>query len=112
VLVENEVLEVLARVFPLNVELRLVEQGIAVKHANQPQVERIVKMPIDVRDRVWEWIQNPKVVTEKEWVELREPITLVIFKSQKLFGNIVLLCSVKCFQECSRSYHSRAKFVD
>jgi hypothetical protein len=84
VLVENEVLEVLARVFPLNVELRLVEQGIAVKHANQPQVERIVKMPIDVRDRVWEWIQNPKVVTEKEWVELREPITLVIFEIAKV----------------------------
>jgi len=73
-LVENDVLEVLAR----------VEQGIAVGHANQPQVERIVKMPIDVRDRVWKWIQNPKVVTEKEWMELKEPITLVIFEIAKV----------------------------
>jgi len=51
VLTENDVLKVLARVFPLNVELRLVEHGIAVRYANQPQAERIVKMPIDVRDR-------------------------------------------------------------
>jgi len=84
VLVESDVLKVLARVFPLNIELRLVEQGIAVRYANQPQAERIVEMPIDVRDRVWKWIQNPKVVAEKEWVELREPITLVIFEIAKV----------------------------
>jgi len=82
--VESDVLKVLARVFPLNIELRLVEQGIAVRYANQPQAERIVEMPIDVRDRVWKWIQNPKVVAEKEWVELREPITLVIFEIAKV----------------------------
>jgi hypothetical protein len=41
--------------------LRLAEQGIAVRHTNQPEA-KIVEMPIDVRNRVWEWIQNPKVV--------------------------------------------------
>jgi hypothetical protein len=83
VLVESDVFKVLARVFPLNVELRLAEQGIAVRHTNQPEA-KIVEMPIDVRNRVWEWIQNPKVVTEKKWMELREPIMLIMFEIAKV----------------------------
>ena len=33
---------------PLNVELRLVDQGIAVRRVNHPAAENIVEMPVDV----------------------------------------------------------------
>jgi hypothetical protein len=80
-----------------------------VRHANQPKAEKIVKMPIDVRDRVWEWIQNPKVVTEKEWMELREPITLVIFEIAKVIWQYGSPLQREIFSRMLKELYSRAR---
>jgi hypothetical protein len=77
-------LKVLLKVLPSTVEWRKVEQGIAVRPVNQPAVESVVEMPTDVRDRVCEWLQNPRIVTCKEWMELRKPILLVMFEIAKV----------------------------
>ena len=77
-------LEILVKVLPPTVEWRKVEQGIAVRPVNQPAVESVVEMPADVRDRVWEWLQNPRIVTCKEWMELRKPIELVMREIAKV----------------------------
>ncbi|MGB9693335.1 MAG: hypothetical protein ACPLYF_00660 [Fervidobacterium sp.] len=55
-----------------------------MRPVNKPEVESVVEMPVDVRDRVCEWLQNPRVVTCKEWMELREPILLVMFEIAKV----------------------------
>jgi hypothetical protein len=55
-----------------------------VRPVNQPAVESVVEMPADVRDRVWEWLQNPRIVTCKEWMELRKPIELVMLEIAKV----------------------------
>jgi hypothetical protein len=80
----NEDLSTLVKVLAPTVEWRKVEHGIAVRPIDQPALERIVEMPVDVRDRVWDWLQNPRVVKREEWMELREPITLVIFEIAKI----------------------------
>jgi hypothetical protein len=77
-------LEILVKVLPPTVEWRKVERGIAVRPVNQPAVESVVEMPADVRDRVWEWLQNPRIVTCKEWMELRKPIELVMREIAKV----------------------------
>jgi hypothetical protein len=77
-------LKVLLKVLPPTVEWRKVEQGIAVRPVNQPAAESIVEMPADVRDRVCEWLQNPKVVSAKDWKELRKPIGLVMVEIAKV----------------------------
>jgi hypothetical protein len=77
-------LEILVKVLPPTVEWRKVERGIAVRPVNQPAVESVVEMPADVRDRVWEWLQNPRIVTCKEWMELRKPIELVMLEIAKV----------------------------
>jgi hypothetical protein len=78
-------LKVLLKVLPPTVEWRKVEWGIAVRPVNQPAVESIVEMPAGVRDRVWEWLHNPKIVKNaKEWAELRKPIMLVMLEIAKI----------------------------
>jgi hypothetical protein len=77
-------LEILVKVLPPTVEWRKVKRGIAVRPVNQPAVESVVEMPADVRDRVWEWLQNPRIVTCKEWMELRKPIELVMLEIAKV----------------------------
>jgi hypothetical protein len=47
-------------------------------------LERIVEMPVDVRDRVLDWLQKPRVVKREEWMGLRGPIMLVIFEIAKI----------------------------
>jgi len=41
-------------------------------------------MPVDVRDKVWDWLQKPRVVKREEWMGLRGPIMLVIFEIAKI----------------------------
>jgi hypothetical protein len=77
-------LEILAKVLPSTVEWRKVERGIAVRPVSQPAVESVVEMPADVRDRVWGWLQNPRVVSDKEWMELRKPVGLVMLEIAKV----------------------------
>jgi hypothetical protein len=78
-------LEILVKVLSPTVEWRKVERGITVRPVNQPVVESIVEMPADVRDRVWEWLHNPKIVKDaKEWAELRKPIMLVMLEIAKI----------------------------
>jgi len=77
-------LEILVKVLPSTVEWRKVERGIAGRPVNTPEVEWVVEMPADVRDRVCEWLQNPRIVTCKEWMELRKPILLVMFEIAKV----------------------------
>jgi hypothetical protein len=50
----NENLSTLVKVLPPTVEWRKVEHGIIVRSIDQPALERIVEMPADVRDKVWE----------------------------------------------------------
>ena len=77
-------LEILVKVLPSTVEWRKVKRGIAVRPVNTPEVESVVEMPADVRDRVCEWLQNPRVVSDKEWMELRKPILLVMLEIAKV----------------------------
>jgi hypothetical protein len=78
-------LEILVKVLPPTVEWRKVERGIAVRPVNQPATESVVEMPADVRDRVWEWLHNPKIVKDaKVWAELRKPIMLVMLEIEKI----------------------------
>jgi hypothetical protein len=91
-------LEILVKVLPPTVEWRKVERGIAVRPVNQPAVESVVEMPADVRDRVWEWLQNPRIVTCKEWMELRKPIGLVMIEIAK----VVMQCGSPLQREVFR----------
>jgi len=77
-------LEILVKVLPPTVEWRKVERGIAVRPVNQPAMESVVEMPADVRDGVWGWLQNPRVVSDKEWMELRKPVGLVMLEIAKV----------------------------
>jgi len=77
-------LKVLLKVPPPTVEWRKVDLGIVVRPVNQPGMERVVEMPADVRDRVWGWLQNPRIVSDKEWMELRKPIGLVMIEIAKV----------------------------
>jgi hypothetical protein len=77
-------LEILVKVLPPTVEWRKVERGIAVRPVNQPAMESVVEMPADVRDRVWGWLQNPRVVSDKESMELRKPVGLVMLEIAKV----------------------------
>ncbi|MEM3827967.1 MAG: hypothetical protein QXP36_01950 [Conexivisphaerales archaeon] len=61
-----------------NVEWRKVEQGIAIRSINHPWSERIVEMSADVRDKVWEWLHNPRIVDREEWMKIREPVKVVL----------------------------------
>jgi hypothetical protein len=56
----NEDLSTLVKVLLPTVEWRKVEHGIAVRPTDQPALERIVGMPANVRDKVSDWLQNPK----------------------------------------------------
>jgi len=78
-------LDVLIRAVSPNVEWRKVMQGIAIRLANQPAPVRIVKMPASIRDKVLEWLQNPKTVEDKnEWERLRKPIIAVLLEMTKI----------------------------
>jgi len=77
-------LKVLLKVLPPTVEWQKVQRGIAIRPINQPAMESIIEMPADVRDRVCEWLQNPRIVSAKEWMELRKPIGLVIIEIAKV----------------------------
>lgn len=84
-------LEVLMKAVPTIVEWRKVEQGIALRPVNQPALESIVEIPIDLRDKVWEWLCNPKIVEDvEEWKRLRKPIFQVVLEIVKImthYGN-------------------------
>ena len=81
-------LGILVEVLPPTVEWRKVDLGIAVRPVNQPVMESVVEMPADVRDRVCEWLQNPRIVSDKEWMKLRKPILLVMFEIAKVIWQI------------------------
>ncbi|MEM3640580.1 MAG: hypothetical protein QXH37_01465 [Candidatus Bathyarchaeia archaeon] len=74
----DEDLEIVVKALFSNVEWQKAEGGIAVRPVNNPASERIVEMSADVRDRVWEWLHNPKVVDREEWAKVREPIRAII----------------------------------
>lgn len=74
----DEELEILVKALFSNVEWRKAERGIALRPVNQPAAERIVEMPADIRDKVWEWLHNPRIVDKEEWIKIREPIMEVL----------------------------------
>jgi len=76
----DEDLEILVKALFSNVEWRKVEGGIAVRPVNHPEAESIVEISTDVRDRVWEWLHNPKLVDREEWAKIREPIMSIMVK--------------------------------
>ena len=83
--VDEDMLDVLIRAVSPNVEWRKVMQGIAIRPVNQPAPERIVKLPASVRDKVWDWLHNPKIVEDKnEWEQLRKPISAVLLEITKI----------------------------
>ena len=89
--VDEDMLDVLIRAVSPNVEWRKVMQGIAIKPVNQPAPERIVKLPISIRDKVWDWLNNPKVIDdEKEWELLRKPIVAVLLEITKIINGMQL----------------------
>jgi len=82
---DEDRLDVLIRAVSPNVEWRKVMNGIAIRPVNQPAFERIVKLPISIRDKVWDWLNNPKVIEdEKEWEQLRKPIVAVLLEITKI----------------------------
>jgi hypothetical protein len=83
--VDEDKLDVLIRAVSPNVEWRKVMQGIALRPVNQPAPERIVKLPASIRDKVWDWLHNPKIVEDKnEWEQLRKPISAVLLEITKI----------------------------
>jgi hypothetical protein len=83
--VDEDELDVLIRAVSPNVEWRKVMQGIAIRLVNQPALERIVKLPASIRDKVWDWLHNPKIVEDKnEWEQLRKPIIAVLLEITKI----------------------------
>jgi len=60
---KSDYLEDLLRSIPCIVEWRKDERGFAVRPVNQPALESVVEMPVDVRDRfgigfiVLEWLK-------------------------------------------------------
>ena len=83
--VDEDKLDVLIRAVSPNVEWRKVMQGIAIRPVNQPAPERIVKLPADIRDKVWDWLHNPKIIEDKnEWEQLRKPISAVLLEITKI----------------------------
>ena len=83
--VDEDKLDVLIRAVSPNVEWRKVMQGIAIRPVNQPAPERIVKLPASIRDKVWDWLHNPKIVEDKnEWEQLRKPISAVLLEITKI----------------------------
>jgi hypothetical protein len=85
--VDEDKLDVLIRAVSPNVEWRKVMQGIAIKPVNQPAPERIVKLPASIRDKVWDWLHNPKIIEDKnEWEQLRKPISAVLLEITKIIA--------------------------
>jgi hypothetical protein len=83
--VDEDKLDVLIRAVSPNVEWRKVMQGIAIRSVNQPALERIVILPASIRDKVWDWLHNPKIVEDKnEWEQLRKPISAVLLEITKI----------------------------
>ena len=83
-MMESE-LNVLVTVLPSIVEWAKVEEGIAVRPVNQPSLQSVIKMPAEVRDKVWEWLRNPRVAEdEEEWRRLRTPIISVYLEIAKI----------------------------
>jgi hypothetical protein len=83
--VDEDKLDVLIRAVSPNVEWRKVMQGIAIRPVNQPALERIVKLPASIRDKVWDWLHNPKIIEDKnEWEQLRKPISAVLLEITKI----------------------------
>jgi len=83
----DEDLRILVKVLPSVAEWQKVERGIAVRPVNQPAAERIVEISADVRDRVWDWLHNPRVVEDtEEWKALREPIMSVLLEIAKIIA--------------------------
>ena len=100
-------IETILKAFPSIVEWRKVEEGIAVRPVNQPAPEKIVKMSVDFRDRIWSWFLEPKVFeTSEEWKKLRKPVIMVMLEVAKIisqYGNPVqgeiLLEALKTLQK-------------
>jgi hypothetical protein len=83
--IDEDEMDVLIRAVSPNVEWRKVMQGIAIRPVNQPALERIVKLPADIRDKVWDWLHNRKIVEDKnEWEQLRKPISAVLLEITKI----------------------------
>ena len=73
------------KILPSVVMKEKIEEGIAIAPINQPECRKIVEMSPDVRDKVWNWIREPKVVKNKaEWNEIREPIIEILIITTKI----------------------------
>jgi len=84
---DEDRLDVLIRAFSPNVEWRKVMQGIAIRPVNSPALERIIKLPASIRDKVWDWLHNPKIIEDKnEWEQLRKPIIAVLLEITKIIA--------------------------
>jgi len=87
VLTKTSRLDVLIRAVSPNVEWRKVMQGIAIKPVNQPAPERIVKVPASIRDKVWNRLQNPKIIEDKnEWGTVKKPIIAILLEITKIIA--------------------------
>lgn len=62
-----------------------------MRPVNQPALEKIVKIPVDTRDRVWNWLHEPKIPENtEEWEKMRKPIIIVILEVSNIifqYGN-------------------------
>jgi len=84
---EEEIRTVLGALQPF-VEQKKVKDGIMVRPLNQQTLERIVKMPPGVRDKVWDWFHEPKVFEDsEEWKRIREPLTAVFLEALNIMLN-------------------------
>jgi len=86
-------IETILKAFSSIVEWRKVEEGIAVRPVNQPALEKVVKMSVDMRDRTWNWLHEPKVFKNpEEWKKLRKPVIMVMQEVAEIifqYGNPV-----------------------
>lgn len=68
-------LEILANVLPTTFKWAKVKDGILIEPRNKPSKGRVIKLPSDIRDKVWDWLNCPELwEDEKEYEELRKPL--------------------------------------
>ena len=85
VTLDYDEMNTILKILPTVVVIKKIEEGIAIAPINQPEFRKIVEMSPDVRDKVWNWIREPKVVENKaEWNEIREPIMEILIITTKI----------------------------
>jgi len=77
-------LALLAKVLPSIVRWKKDKDGILIQPEGHPSGARVVKMPPEIRDKVWDWLHNPKLFEDaEEYKQLRVHLLEVLLTVMK-----------------------------